>query len=91
MVAMMIGQLVNLRFSRDDELEADHLGVRLMSEAGYDPRSMIRVMEVLEDSSKGARPVEFFSTHPNPERRIPKIEAAINEQFPNGVPEGLDQ
>src|SRR5690349_16574506 len=45
-VALLIGQLVNLKFGRDDELEADRLGVRWMSEAGYDPRAMIGVMEI---------------------------------------------
>ncbi len=65
-----------MRFGRQDELEADHLGVRFGSEAGYDPRSMIALMKILEESSQGNRPPEFFSTHPNPENRIQRIEAA---------------
>ena len=89
-VAAMIGNLVNMRFGRQDELEADRLGVRLGSEAGYNPRSMIALMKILEESSQGNRPPEFFSTHPNPENRIQKIQAAIKEQFPNGVPAGLE-
>jgi beta-barrel assembly-enhancing protease len=90
-VAAMIGQLVSMRFGRQDELEADRLGVRLMSEAGYDPRSMIELMKILDQSSQGNRPPEFFSTHPNPENRIARIQEAIREQFPNGVPEGLER
>ena len=90
-VAVLIGQLVNLKFGRDDELESDRWGVRFMAEAGYDPRSMITVMEILAQASEGARPPEFFSTHPNPENRIEKIQAAIAEEFPNGVPEGLQE
>jgi predicted Zn-dependent protease len=62
-----------------------------MVEAGYDPRSMIRVMEILAETGDGARPPEFFSTHPNPERRLEQIQAAIQEEFPKGVPEGLIQ
>jgi beta-barrel assembly-enhancing protease len=89
-VAAMIGQLVNMRFGRQDELEADRLGVRLSSEAGYDPRSLIALMKILQESSQGNRPPEFFSTHPNPENRIQRIEAAIQERFPNGVPAGLE-
>ncbi|HEV7366787.1 MAG TPA: M48 family metallopeptidase [Gemmatimonadales bacterium] len=89
-VAAMIGQLVSMRFGRQDELEADRLGVRLGSEAGYDPRSMIALMKILEESSQGNRPPEFFSTHPNPENRIQRIEAAIRELYPNGVPSGLE-
>jgi predicted Zn-dependent protease len=88
-MALLIGQLVNMKFGRDDELQSDNLGVQFMSEAGYDPRSMIDVMNVLAQSSEGARPPEFFSTHPNPDNRIARIEEAIAEQFPNGVPEDL--
>ena len=91
MVAMAVGQLVGLKYGRDDELESDRLGVRFMSEAGYDPRSMVKVMQVLEDASKGRSTPEFFSTHPNPENRIEKIQAAIDKEFPNGVPDGLKE
>jgi predicted Zn-dependent protease len=90
-VAALIAQVVNMRFSRQDELQSDRLGVRYMSEAGYDPRSMIDVMEILAAASEGARPPEFFSTHPNPENRIQNIEEAIREEFPNGVPEDLQE
>jgi predicted Zn-dependent protease len=89
MVAMLAGQLINMKFGRDDELESDQLGVRFMSEAGYDPRALIGVMEILEEASGGARQPEFFSTHPNPENRIDRINLAIQEQFPGGVPGGL--
>ena len=88
--AAVIGQMVNMNYGREDELESDDLGVRFMSEAGYDPRGMIRVMEILAEASGGGqRQPEFFSTHPNPENRIQKIQQAIQKTFPNGVPEGL--
>lgn len=87
-VAVMIGQLVNLKFSRDDELEADRLGVRFMSEAGYDPRAMIDVMKILKAAS-GGRGSNFFSTHPNPDNRIERIEDAIADRFHDGVPDHL--
>lgn len=88
--AAVIGQMVNMSYGREDELESDDLGVRFMSEAGYDPRGMIRVMEILAEASGGGqRQPEFFSTHPNPENRIQKIEHAIQKTFPNGVPKGL--
>lgn len=88
-VAALIGQLVNLKFGRDDELESDRLGVRWMSDAGYDPRSMIRVMEILAEAGGPNRQPEFFSTHPDPGNRIARIEEAIQAEFPNGVPEGM--
>ena len=37
-----------MRFSRDDELEADRLAVELLAEAGYDPGAMLEVLQVLE-------------------------------------------
>jgi beta-barrel assembly-enhancing protease len=77
-VAMLIGQLVNLKFGRDDELESDFLGVCFMNDTGYNPEEMIRVMQVLASASEGGnRPPEFFSTHPNPENRITRIQEAI--------------
>ncbi len=86
--AMLVGQMVNMKFGRDDELESDRLGLQVMSEAGYDPRAMVQVMQILEQASQGGPP-EFFSTHPSPENRIGKIRAAIEQLFPNGVPDGL--
>lgn len=88
-IAQAIVQLVGMRFGRKDELEADNLGVRFMSEAGYDPRSMIGVMQILEKETKSGRTPEFFSTHPNPQNRISHIQTEIEKYFPNGIPEGL--
>ena len=88
-VAAAVGELVNMRFGRKDELQADQWGVKLTGSAGYDPRAMIGVMKILETASQGREPPEFFSTHPNPEHRISRIEAAIEQAYPDGVPEGL--
>lgn len=88
-IAQIVGQFINLRYSRADELEADGLGVRLMSEAGYDPRSLIRVMDILEQASGGSPQPEFASTHPNPGNRRAVIQAEIQKLYPNGVPGGL--
>ena len=73
----MIGQLVNMRFGREDELESDFLGVCFIHNAGYDPAELISVMKVLAQSRQGPEPPEFFSTHPNPENRIQRIQQAI--------------
>lgn len=88
-VAVLIGQMVNMRFGREDELESDRLGVRFMAESGYDPRSMVEVMKVLAEAGGSGRQPEFFSTHPNPDRRVERIEQAIAESFPQGVPGNL--
>jgi predicted Zn-dependent protease len=76
-VAALIGQLINLKYGRDDELESDFLGVCFIAEAGYDPNQLIGVMEVLAEASQGQAPPEFFSTHPNPENRVQRIQEAI--------------
>ena len=89
-VIQAIAQLVDLKYGRDDELEADRLGVQLMSQAGYDPRAMIRVMEVLKASAGSGRTPEFFSSHPNPDNRIGHIQEAIQKEYPNGVPGNLE-
>jgi beta-barrel assembly-enhancing protease len=89
-MAAVVGQMITLKYGREDELESDRLGVRFMTEAGYDPRSMIRVMEILEEASKGrGTGPDFLATHPNPGRRIEKIEGVIHETWPGGVPNGL--
>lgn len=87
-VSTLIGRLIELRFTREDELAADRLGVRFMSEAGYDPRGMIQVMRILAPS-RGTWEPEFFSTHPNPANRVANIEGAIRQRYPQGVPAGL--
>jgi len=89
-IAQMVTQLVSLKFSRNDELEADKLGVRLVSGAGYDPRAMIKVMEILKQVG-GSGGSDFFQTHPNPDNREAKIKAEIQRTYPQGVPAGLRQ
>lgn len=86
--AMMIGQLVNLKFSRNDESEADLLGLKLMAQAGYDPRAMVGLMKILEQEG-GSRGAEFFQTHPNPENRETRIKEEIQHLYPGGVPDGM--
>jgi len=71
------GMSTLLTNGRDDELESDDLGVRFMIKAGYNPREMIQVMEILKAAAGPNRAPEFKSTHPDPDNRIQKIEEAI--------------
>ncbi len=89
MMAEGVAQLLNLKYGRNDELEADHYGVLLSAKAGYDPRAMLGVMKVLEDISKSGRTPEILSTHPNPGNRAEKIKSEIEQAFPQGIPSGL--
>jgi predicted Zn-dependent protease len=90
--AAMVGKLMTLKYGRDDELEADRLSVRFVAESGYDPNAMIDVMKILEQASGGgSRGPDFFQTHPNPGNRIAEIQNAIQKEFPNGLPSGLEK
>lgn len=76
-IGQVVGAMINMSYGREDELESDAFGVRIMAEAGYDPRALIRVMEVLAKASGGSRQPEFFSTHPAPENRAARIKEEI--------------
>jgi predicted Zn-dependent protease len=69
---------VFLKFSRDDEREADRVGLQIMTKAGWDPRGMIELFEVLrrEQQRDPGRVDVFFSTHPSPQDRIAALTAA---------------
>jgi predicted Zn-dependent protease len=88
-MGQMVGAVLSTRYGRDAELESDRWGVRLMADAGYDPRAMIEVMRVLDEAGGGGGQPEFLSTHPKPANRVEYIEKVIAEQFPDGLPPGL--
>src|SRR5690554_6215213 len=75
------GQVGMLKFSRDQELEADQLGLIFMAIAGYDPREAPKFWERMEAKAGGGAPPEFLSTHPGPNRRI----AQLNKQMPEAL------
>jgi predicted Zn-dependent protease len=88
-MGQMIGAVLSTKYGREAELESDRWGVRLMEMAGYDPRSMVDVMRVLDEAGGGGGPPEFLSTHPKPANRVAYIEEVIAKEFPNGLRPGL--
>ncbi len=68
------GQLLTLRFSREDESEADALGLILSAKAGYKPSAGASLWRKMLAANKGAPP-QWLSTHPSGESRIAEIEA----------------
>jgi Zn-dependent protease with chaperone function len=58
-----------LKYSRDAERQADVIGTQILYDTNYDPRAMSQFFEKLAAESKGGRPPQFFSSHPNPENR----------------------
>ena len=71
-----------LKYGRDDELEADRLGVRYASRGGWDPDAMPRMLAMLariEDATDKRGVPNWLSTHPSPANRIEQVQAAIQQ------------
>ncbi|MFH1311942.1 MAG: M48 family metalloprotease [Candidatus Eisenbacteria bacterium] len=80
-LAQFGASMLFLKFSRDDERQADDLGVEYASKAGYDTNRMASFFQTLErvnPGGNGALP-DWFSTHPNPENRIAAVNNATEE------------
>lgn len=85
----LYGQLrqvgLELPFSRNQESEADYLGLIFMSLAGYEVNESYKVWERMKKSISGSGPAEFWSTHPSPENRIKKLKEwipIVSSQYP---------
>lgn len=78
-IANVVGQYTSMKYGRDQELESDDFGVRLMVESGYNPEALIGVMKILKEASGGRDVPEFQSTHPSPENRMQKIQESIKK------------
>ena len=87
--AQVANQMIQLRYGREDELQSDGYGVERMAKAGYDPREMAGVMEILKKAGGGGARPEFTSTHPDPGNRAQQIQDQVAQLFPNGVPTDL--
>jgi predicted Zn-dependent protease len=74
-------QLLTLKFSREDESEADLVGMELAARAGYDPRAGVTLWQKMSSSNKGA-PLQWMSTHPAGETRIHDIELNLPKVLP---------
>jgi len=77
----MGGQLLTLKFSREDESEADLIGMELGARAGYDPRAGISLWEKMSAANKGA-PLQWLSTHPASGTRIKDMQASMGKVMP---------
>jgi len=75
------GQLLTLKYGRDDESEADLVGMELAARAGYNPRAGVSLWNKMAEANKGAPP-QFLSTHPSSSTRIQDIEANLPKVEP---------
>lgn len=76
-IVQAVSSLVNLKYGREDELESDTLGLKYMAQAGYNPRALISVMDVLEEAGGGRGGPEWTQSHPNPGNRRERIKSEI--------------
>ena len=74
-------QLLTLEFSREDESEADLVGMELAARAGFDPRSGVTLWQKMA-ANNGSAPPQWLSTHPSGDSRIGDIEANLPRVMP---------
>ena len=80
-LADMGGQLLTLKFGREDESEADLVGMELAARAGYDPAAGVTLWQKMAAANKGAPP-PWLSTHPSGPTRIRDIEVNLPKVEP---------
>lgn len=80
-VARVATQGMSLKYSRDDEREADLIGLDIAARAGYDPRAGVVLWQKMAALNKSAPP-QFLSTHPGGAARIEAMNAHMNVLLP---------
>ena len=90
-VAQVVGGLAAqgymLKFSRDDEREADEVGAQIMKRAGWDARGMVEFMQILR-AQAGRDPGSvqtFLSSHPAPGERVTRLQSTVNRLGAGGT------
>ncbi len=81
-LANTAGQLVVLKFSRDEEREADLVGLDISARAGYDPRAGIALWNKMAALDQSGAPIDLLSTHPGGANRIQQIQDHMNVLLP---------
>ena len=81
LVANQGAKLLTLKFSRDDETEADLVGMEIAARAGFDPRAGVTLWQKMSAANKGAPP-QWLSTHPSGTSRIEEIQANLPKVMP---------
>ena len=77
-VAANVGtQLLTLRYSRDDETDADLVGLELAARAGYNPQAAVSLWEKMAQAGGGAGGPSFLSSHPSGPQRIQQLQANV--------------
>jgi predicted Zn-dependent protease len=74
-------QLTMMKFGRDDETEADLVGMDIAARAGFDPRASIVLWQKMAAASKG-QPPQWLSTHPSHDTRIEELRRNLQATLP---------
>jgi beta-barrel assembly-enhancing protease len=84
-VGIIAVQLLAMSYSRANEEESDHFGMRFAARAGYHPAGVIGVMQMLKDytAEHGGGQPEFLSTHPDPGNRVDYLNKQLDKEYPN--------
>jgi len=81
-IANMVADVTfQLPFSREQESEADQIGLELMARAGYDPHAALTLWNKMAAAETSSQP-KFLSTHPAPKERIHDIEKNLPRVLP---------
>jgi predicted Zn-dependent protease len=81
-LANTAGQMWVLKFSRDEEREADLVGLDISARAGFDPRAGVVLWNKMAALNQNGAPLEILSTHPGGANRIEQIEDHMNVLLP---------
>jgi len=81
-IARLGSGLIGLHYSREQEMQADTYGLDYMVKAGYSPYAMIETIEMLQRQNE-MRPIEFFSSHPDPANRKTSITSILEHMSTN--------
>ena len=80
--AKIVAGMATMKYGRDDEYQADQLGIKYMARAGYNPWGMVELLNVLKSlsDSEGSTLTEMFQTHPLTGKRISEAEDAVKDK-----------
>lgn len=96
-VTQFISNMVLLKYSRDNEYQADELGAKYMQAAGYNPWGMVELLTALQEmhEAEPSRLEEMFQTHPLTSKRIEETRTIVQTQHksarPNAPDPGIDR
>lgn len=73
-------------YTAQQEMAADKIGLKLMSQTGYDPNAFASMLGILAKAHNAGADVSFFISHPNVPSRLADSDATIKELYPTGLP-----